>query len=168
MSDEQPQPQPEADAQSMRAQFIRFFIVGVGATLLHLAIYMGINAAVGIDSSQAFALSVSYSTAYALSFIANYLVSTSWTFRTSNSVKKGAGFAFAHAINYGLHLLFLNIFVQLEVGELIVNMNTAILPDFLLNSIPVLTKPADLLPFPIYVIVVPVNFLLVRFFLTKD
>ncbi len=161
------QPQSEPVAQSMNWQFVRFFIVGVGATLLHLGIYKGINVLMGINESQALALNISYSVAYALSFIANYLVSTSWTFRTSNSVKKGAGFAFAHAINYGLHLLFLNIFVYLKVGELIASMNKGILPDALLTAIPMLQNTTDLLPIPIYVIVVPVNFLLVRFFLTK-
>ncbi len=157
----------EGDSQSMRWQFVRFFVVGVGATLLHLAIYMAINALMGIDEAQKLAINISYCIAYALSFIANYFISTRWTFRTTNSVKKGVGFAFAHTINFGLHFLFLNLFLALSVGDLLVATNELILPAFLLDTIPLLRNPADLLPFPIYVLVVPVNFLLVRFFLTK-
>ncbi len=156
-----------AGAQSVQRQFARFFVVGVGATLLHQAVYMGINAAFGINDQQQLALNVSYAAGYALSFVANYLVTTYWTFQTQTSAKKGAGFAFSHLVNYGLHTLLLNLFITLGLGKLLVTLNECILPAWLMESIPALGEAATLLPLPIYVIVVPLNFLLVRYFLTR-
>ncbi len=155
-------------AASVQGQFVRFFIVGIGATLLHLAVYTGINTAFGISDQQQLALNVSYAAGYALSFVVNYLVTTFWTFQTQTSAKKGAGFAFSHLVNYGLHTLLLNIFITLGVGQLLVSLNEWVLPSWLMESVPSLGNAATLLPLPIYVIAVPVNFLLVRFFLTRE
>ncbi len=152
--------------QRMLQQFIRFFVVGIGATLLHLAVYLSINEIFGLREHQTTALNISYGVGYALSFVANYIVTTRWTFQTKASVKKGAGFALSHGINFGLHLLLFNVFFHLRVHELIAALNEYLLPSVLLDAIPQLREPLDLLPLPIYVIVVPVNFLLVRFFLT--
>ena len=68
------------------------------------------------------------------------MASTRYTFRVKASAKRGAGFAFSHAVNYVLQMLTLNLFLWLGV-------------------------PKQWAPIPMFCICVPVNFVLVRFFL---
>lgn len=150
----------------MLQQFIRFFIVGIGATLIHLAVYLALNGLFGATEATPFLLTVTYAIGYAVSFIANYIVSLKWTFKTSGSVSKGAGFAFSHLVNAGMHLCLLNAFRSLGLGRLMAYGMQSFLP-WLVALFPVLGKAESLLPFPVYCIVVPLNFLMVRFFLTR-
>lgn len=145
-------------------EFCRFFVVGVGATLLHLLVYWGLNALLQVDVAQPIALSCTYVIGYAISFIANYLVSLRWTFRTSGSIAKGVGFAFSHAVNAGLQVVLLNLFCAIGLGTWMVWMVNSICPE-LIAIFPLAGKPETLLPIPVYFIVVPTNFLMVRFFL---
>ena len=78
--------------------------------------------------------------AYAVSFLFNYIASTHYTFRVKSNRRRGAGFALAHVINYTLQTLLLTLFLGLG-----------------------LTKAVAILP--VFAICVPLNFLLVRFFL---
>ncbi|MBE6409609.1 MAG: hypothetical protein IJB89_01775 [Akkermansia sp.] len=150
--------------QGITGEFCRFFVVGVGATLLHLMAYWGLNALLGVDGSRPFALSCTYTLGYAISFIANYFVSLRWTFKTSGSVAKGVGFAFSHAVNAGLHVALLNLFRVAGAGAWLAWMVQAACPA-LIVYFPFVGKPETLLPIPVYFIVVPTNFLMVRFFL---
>ena len=102
------------------SQFIRFFVVGVGATIIHWGSYVLLNLLFGISEEQAVALSCTYAAGYIISFIANYLLSLKWTFKTKGSVGKSVGFAFSHLINFTMHLGLLNIFMMMGVGELMV------------------------------------------------
>ena len=43
------------------AQFVRFFVVGVGATLLHWGVYVLLNCLLGLTEEQSLALSDSNS-----------------------------------------------------------------------------------------------------------
>lgn len=147
-------------------EFIRFFIVGLGATVLHWGIYVLLNVLFGLQAPQdQVALNVTYSVGYGLSFIANYIVSLKWTFKTQGSVGKGVGFAFSHVVNYGMHLALLNFFLWLGAGQALVALLVWATP-WLVDLFPILGKPDTLLPLPVYMVVFPVNFLLVRFFLT--
>lgn len=79
---------------------------------------------------------------YAISFAFNFVASTRYTFRVKASAKRGAGFALSHAVNYVLQMLMLNLFLWLGV-------------------------PKQWAPVPMFCVCVPVNFVLVRFFLKK-
>ncbi len=147
-------------------EFVRFFVVGVAATLVHLLVYWLLNALFGLTEVDRAALNLTYSAAYVVSFVGNYVLSLRWTFRTKGSVGKGAGFAFSHLVNYGLHMGLLNLFLRFGVGGALVSA-VAFCTPWLVAAFPVLGDPAALLPLPVYVIVVPVNFLLVRFFLKR-
>ncbi len=147
-------------------EFVRFFVVGVAATLVHLLVYWGLNALFGLGEADEAALNLTYTVAYGVSFVGNYILSLRWTFRTKGSVSKGAGFAFSHLVNYALHMGLLNLFLQLGLGGAMVAALVYAAPG-LVELFPVLGDPAALLPLPVYVIVVPVNFLLVRFFLKR-
>lgn len=87
-------------------------------------------------------LTIAYTIGYALSFIANFYLSNRFTFRTKASLKKGFGFGLSHALNYFLQIILLQLFIYLGVK-------------------------AEYAPFPVYAIVIPINFLLVRFVLKR-
>ena len=80
--------------------------------------------------------------AYIASFVFNFIASTRYTFRVKANAKRGAGFTFSHIINYTLQTVCLNLFVGMG-----------------------LTKQIAMLP--TLCVCIPVNFLLVRFFLKK-
>lgn len=152
--------------QSIGPQFVRFFVVGVAATLVHWGVYVGLNALLGLGAGDALALSVTYSVGYVVSFVGNYLASLRWTFRTKGSVEKGAGFALSHAVNYGLQVGLLNLFLYMGVGQALVRVLEACVPG-VVRAFPLLGSADALLPLPVFCVVVPVNFLMVRFFLTR-
>lgn len=152
--------------RELSGEFVRFFVVGVGATLVHLGVYLLLNEMFGVGESAPLALTLTYTTGYIVSFVCNYLVSLKWTFRTRGSMKKGLGFAFSHAVNAGMHLLLLNLFRVLGAGTALVALLQFMCP-WLIDILPVLGRPESLLPFPVYAIVVPINFLMVRYFLKK-
>ena len=145
-------------------EFARFFVVGVGATLLHMVVYMLLNWVFDCSDKDALGITITYAVGYAVSFIANYIVSLRWTFKTEGSVSKGLGFAFSHIVNAGLQLVLLNFFRWLGTGDAL-SMLLIWLAPFVVDLVPVLGRPESLLPLPVYVIVVPLNFLMVRFFL---
>lgn len=82
-------------------------------------------------------VSVAYTIGYVISFIGNFVFTNVYTFKTQATAKKGIGFVICHVINYLLHIGLLNVFIWMGV-------------------------PSSLAPIPVYCIVVPVNFLLVR------
>ena len=80
--------------------------------------------------------------AYLMSFVFNFWASTVFTSKVKANAKKGIGFAFSHLVNYALQMGCLNLFIYLDV-------------------------PQQIAPLPMFAVCVPVNFLLVRFFLKK-
>ena len=86
--------------------------------------------------------SIAYSIGYIVSFIGNFLASNYFTFKTKPTAKKGLGFAVSHFINYLLHITLLNVFILIGVSRMWA-------------------------PVPVFIIVIPVNFLLVRTALKK-
>lgn len=81
---------------------------------------------------------LAYSIGYVISFIINFYLTSVFTFREKATVRKGIGFVFSHLINYLLHILFLSLFIWMGVRD-------------------------NYAPIPVYLIVIPINFLLVRF-----
>lgn len=80
---------------------------------------------------------IAYTVAYGCTFIANFYFSSHYTFTAKPSVKKFGGMAVAHGINYLICMLLLKSFLYLGVRN-------------------------ELAPFPVYLISVPVNFIMVR------
>lgn len=80
--------------------------------------------------------------AYIVSFIFNYIASTKYTFRVKSTAKRGAGFLLSHVVNYLLQTTSLTFFVWLGMEK-------------------------RLALIPMFCICVPINFLLVRYFLKK-
>lgn len=83
-------------------------------------------------------IGVAYSIGYGISFICNFYLSSIFTFKSKRTFKKGIGFGLSHLLSYILHILLLYSFIKLGV-------------------------PETWVPIPIYIIVVPIHFTLVRF-----
>lgn len=79
---------------------------------------------------------------YIISFIFNFIASTHYTFKVKANAKRGLGFALSHVVNYLLQTLTLLLFIYIGVLKAYA-------------------------PIPMFCICVPVNFILVRYFLTK-
>lgn len=79
---------------------------------------------------------------YAVSFCFNFYASTQFTFHVKANVKHGAGFALSHVVNYLLQMITLALFIYLGV-------------------------PKQWAPIPMFCVCVPVNFILVRYFLKR-
>lgn len=126
-------------------EMIRFGIVGTIATALQYAVYLVmmpiVAHAVPTCGNHALA-TIANTIAYAISFVFNFFASTRYTFQVKATAKRGTGFALSHAVNYGLQTLFLNIFVGMGMARQIA-------------MIPTLG------------ICIPINFILVRFFLKR-
>lgn len=86
---------------------------------------------------------LSYTIGYAVSFCCNYVMSSLFTFRVGMSVKKAASFGVSHVLNYLIGVGLLNLFIAFGVDE-------------------------EIAPLPVFVLVIPINYLLVRFALTND
>lgn len=112
----------------------RFVVVGILATAIHYAIYYVLLPY--MSHNAAFTLG------YAVSFLANYVLSSRFTFRVGTSLQRFVGFGLSHATNYFIQIILLNLFIGLGVGE-------------------------RLAPLPVYVLAVPINYLTVRFALTR-
>lgn len=87
-------------------------------------------------------VNIAYTIGYALSFICNFFLTSYFTFKSKATVKRGLGFGTAHLVNYLLQMAFLNLFIWLGIK-------------------------AEWAPIPVYMIVIPINFLLVRFVFKK-
>lgn len=95
-----------------RAEFLRFCIVGGIATLLHYAIYLLLQKTIMTRGAW---LSVAYTLGYGLSLVANFFLTTYFTFRSNASTARAAGFGLSHVVNYTLQIALFNLFVWLGV-----------------------------------------------------
>lgn len=128
-------------------EVVRFAIVGGIATVLQYVIYLAAmpllaNLIPALGNSDHTLATVANTLAYILSFIFNFIASTRYTFKVKANANRGAGFTFSHIVNYSMQTLFLNLFVGLGLAK-------------------------QMAMIPTLCICIPVNFLLVRFFLKK-
>lgn len=122
-------------------QLLRFAIVGVVATAIHYGIYLLLLNIFSEDTIGNWE-TIAYSIGYVISFICNFILTCVFTFRKKASAQRGVGFGLAHLVNYGLHVVLLNLFLWIGISN-------------------------KLAPIPVFCIAVPVNFLLVRFVFSR-
>lgn len=126
-------------------EVVRFGIVGVTATLLQYFIYwLLLRLAIhwDVEAGTHTLSTVAMTIGYVVSFIYNFIASTRFTFRVKANARRGAGFLFSHVVNYSLQMLTLNFFLLLGISK-------------------------QWAPIPMFCVCVPINFLLVRFFLRR-
>lgn len=122
-------------SSAVTEEFIRFAIVGVIATCIHYGIYLVLLRLGHIESELW--TNVAYTLGYVVSWFCNLFLTARFTFREKVSLKRGLGFAASHGVNFLLHIAFLNFFIWLGASS-------------------------QLAPIPVYCIVIPINFILVR------
>ncbi|KGF40684.1 MULTISPECIES: GtrA family protein [Prevotellaceae] len=89
-------------------------------------------------------INISYTIGYAISFICNLFLTSYFTFKKKVTFRRGIGFSNAHIVNYFLQMILLNVFIRCGMSK-------------------------AWAPVPVYCIVIPINFLLVRYvFKTKN
>lgn len=133
------------DKRQKLGEVVRFGIVGLTATLIQYGIYWLLIHVYQPEGGGAAAhtwVTIAMTVGYLISFTFNFFASTHYTFRVKANAKRGAGFVLSHVVNYLLQMLTLNLFIWLGV-------------------------PKQWAPIPMFCICVPVNFLLVRFFLKR-
>lgn len=79
---------------------------------------------------------------YIISLACNFLLSTYFTFSTKPTTKKAGGFVLSHVVNWLMQLGTINLFIYMGISK-------------------------EWAPIPMYMVCMPINFLMVRFFL-KD
>lgn len=114
-----------------KSEIIRFGLVGAFCTLLQYGIYVLFLQAVGLTPVVATIVS------YVISFVANFALSSVFTFHSDPNAKKGIAFAVSHLVNMGMQTGLVAIFKG------IVGPTLALLPAL--------------------AICVPLNYLMVRF-----
>ena len=112
-------------------QPIRFAMVGGLATAIHYGVYLLLQLWIWVW--------LAYTIGYIISFIVNYILTNYFTFRTRPSAKNGVGFVISHAVNYGLHMGLLELFLCIGM-------------------------PNEWAPIPVFAIAIVVNYFLLRFF----
>jgi len=101
-----------------KGEFARFAIVGVTAALIHYAIYFVLYHWINV--------SIAYTIGYILSWFCNLYLTSKFTFNSKATLKKSAGFAGAHVINYCLHIVLLQFFLW-------IGMHKALAPFFVMG-----------------------------------
>lgn len=86
------------------SEIVRFGLVGGIATILQYGIYVVFVNCVGVKAVPSTMIS------YAISFIANFFLSSYFTFHSQPNAKKGVGFLLSHAVNMGMQTGIVAIF----------------------------------------------------------
>jgi putative flippase GtrA len=84
-------------------------------------------------------ISAALTIGYVVSLVCNFFLTTFFTFGVRPTVRKAGGFVFAHVVNWLLQMVCIHFFVWVGVQK-------------------------ALAPIPMFMVCIPVNFLLVRFF----
>ena len=85
---------------------------------------------------------VAYTIGWAVSLGCNFYLSSRFTFRKSMSAFRAGGFLASHLVNYLLHMGLFNLFLWIGIGQVYA-------------------------PLLVYCVVIPINYLLVRFVFNK-
>lgn len=125
------------NGNSRLSEIVRFGMVGGLATVLQYGVYVVFVHAVFGGHRAVVASLISY----AISFVANFFLSSYFTFHTRPNARKGVGFTLSHLVNMGLQTGLVAIFKE------IIGPTLALLPAL--------------------AICIPVNYFLVRFAFTS-
>lgn len=92
-------------------EIVRFAIVGATATLIQYGVYWllmhwshdtgtaGTAQSASLHAGHVWP-TIAMTIAYLVSFVFNFIASTRYTFRVKANMKRGAGFALSHVVNY--------------------------------------------------------------------
>ena len=87
-------------------------------------------------------VNIAYTIGWIVSLACNFYLSANFTFRKAMSLSRAGGFVGSHVVNYLTHMGLFNLFLWLGIGPVYA-------------------------PLIVYCIVIPINFILVRFVFNK-
>lgn len=116
-------------------QALRYALVGIIATSIHYGVYYVLIAYLNVN--------IAYTIGYITSLIINFFLTAHFTFHVQSSINNGIRFLICHIINYGLHIVLLNIFIWLGLAK-------------------------QYAPVPVFCIAIPTNFVLLKIILKKE
>ena len=87
-------------------------------------------------------VNIAYTIGWIVSLGCNFFLSSRFTFRRDMSIYRAGGFIGSHVVNYLMHMGLFNLFLWIGIGQVYA-------------------------PLLVYCIVIPINFILVRFVFTK-
>lgn len=87
-------------------------------------------------------VNIAYTIGWIVSLGCNFFLSARFTFRKDMSVYRAGGFIGSHVVNYLMHMGLFNLFLWMGIGPVYA-------------------------PLLVYAVVIPINFILVRFVFTK-
>ena len=87
-------------------------------------------------------VNIAYTIGWLVSLGCNFYLSSRFTFQKEMSVYRAGGFISSHVVNYLLHMGLFNLFLWIGIGQVYA-------------------------PLLVYCIVIPINYILVRFVFTK-
>lgn len=92
-------------------EVFRFGLVGAAATMIHYGAYWLLRQHIGYNEA--------YISGYVISFICNFFLTSYFTFKSYANIKRGLGFFCIHLFNVLFQLTLLNIFVGIDIPEII-------------------------------------------------
>lgn len=116
---------------------VRFIITGFLATVVQYAVYWLL-----VGNHCQLSVATSWTIAYIISFCVNYILTTRYTFRVPSTRQRAVSFACGHVINWTLQMLLLHLFIWVGFSK-------------------------QWAPLPMYIVVMPINFIVIRFFVKK-
>lgn len=111
----------------------QFFRFIIVGTLITIILYL-----IYLPLTHICSPSLSYTLASVVSITANFFLTSYFTFKQKPSLQKSIGFLMQQGFNYVMQLGFLNFFIWIGI-------------------------PKEVAPFPVFIIALPLNFLLLRF-----
>lgn len=115
-------------------EIICFGLVGCVAVVVHYSTYYILL--------SFFSHNIAYIVGYFISFLINYRLTTSLTFRKKETIKNALGFTLCHVVNFSLQVASLNVIIFMGVDKVYA-------------------------PLLVLALCVPLNFLLVRFVMMR-
>ena len=117
-----------AKSSPKAAEFVRFCIVGVVATLIDAAVFFVAN--------QYVSYMIALVTAYFISLVFNYIFTILWTFKQKPSTKNAVAVVFAHLFNlfvvrWGLMFLFVSLLTYKESLSYILTLSFSTISNFI-------------------------------------
>lgn len=87
-------------------------------------------------------VATAWTLAYMVSFCCNYVLTTRFTFHVKPTRQRAVSFACGHVVNWSLQMALLHFFIYLGIDK-------------------------SWAPLPMYIVVMPINFIVIRFFVTR-
>lgn len=97
---------------------VRFVCVGAFGTALQYGIYYGfLSLFEHLCPDMSVKVTLAFTLGFAIEMVANYLLTSFYTFRTRPNIKNAGGFLFGRLVNYFIQIGFLHLLIYIGLSE---------------------------------------------------